>query len=366
MKRFKSPITIFVCCIYFVVHANAGSSSSSSSSNSNNGQQTNSSGFGGSSSSSSSSSSNSSSSSSGGQNTQTSNFSSASTSNGPQRKVEIKEDNTNTIKQSSDESESGNNTAMIAALVMGGLMTTQSYDKYMQYSKSGGEDYVSLAFAILYGLMAVLSFMQADEHDDKKKDSGNTAGKFNGLGGADNLYSDKGYNDGKTLETAAEKVVADLNKKGVPAKFDKKTGKLSIAGKSAGTGDVSPAGMAAMGLSPDQIAQVNSTVAKANAQALAKAKLTVPDFGEEGGGGGKGKGGTTMAAVDPSLTNSGTQARGIAALDSKGAAAGLTKTYRGEPIGVANDSIFLMMTRRYQLKDRQNGFFMGNELVLQK
>lgn len=39
------------------------------------------------------------------------------------------------------------------------------------------------------------------------------------------------------------------------------------------------------------------------------------------------------------------------------ATAGLTKNFNGEPIGVAADSIFAMMSRRYQLKNNQKTFF---------
>lgn len=37
--------------------------------------------------------------------------------------------------------------------------------------------------------------------------------------------------------------------------------------------------------------------------------------------------------------------------------AGLQKNFNGEPIGVAEDSIFLMMSRRYKMKESQDSFF---------
>ncbi len=41
--------------------------------------------------------------------------------------------------------------------------------------------------------------------------------------------------------------------------------------------------------------------------------------------------------------------------------AGLTKDYNGEPIGVAEDSIFSMVTRRYEIKNKENTFI--NDLL---
>lgn len=45
---------------------------------------------------------------------------------------------------------------------------------------------------------------------------------------------------------------------------------------------------------------------------------------------------------------------------------GMSKNYNGNPIGVSVDSIFSMMTRRYQLKDKQNTFFDDSEILLRR
>jgi hypothetical protein len=47
-------------------------------------------------------------------------------------------------------------------------------------------------------------------------------------------------------------------------------------------------------------------------------------------------------------------------------AAGMSKNYNGEPIGVAADSIFLMMNRRYKVKESQDSFFGIGDFNLKK
>ncbi|WP_374030107.1 hypothetical protein [Bdellovibrio bacteriovorus] len=41
--------------------------------------------------------------------------------------------------------------------------------------------------------------------------------------------------------------------------------------------------------------------------------------------------------------------------------AGLQKNFNGEPIGIAEDNIFQMMTRRYKLKEKQDSFFSSRD-----
>lgn len=48
---------------------------------------------------------------------------------------------------------------------------------------------------------------------------------------------------------------------------------------------------------------------------------------------------------------------GLKAMRKPGQATGLTKNFNGDPIGVAADSIFEMMARRYQLKTSQKTFY---------
>ena len=77
-------------------------------------------------------------------------------------------------------------------------------------------------------------------------------------------------------------------------------------------------------------------------------------LGFDGGGGG--------ASVVPE-GGYGTEAEGgsvasrLAKLRNPANSKGLTKNFNGDPIGVASDSIFEMMSRRYNLKNTQKTFF---------
>ena len=44
----------------------------------------------------------------------------------------------------------------------------------------------------------------------------------------------------------------------------------------------------------------------------------------------------------------------------------MQKNYNGEAIGVAGDSIFGMMTRRYKVKESQRSFYDESELMVHK
>ena len=190
------------------------------------------------------------------------------------------------------------------------------------------------------------------------------------------------YNNGKAIDAPGvgenssgfSQIGSELAKsfaaKKIPVTFD---GKKLVGpdGKKIGPDDVTSASsMAAAGLSKDQIASISGELSKANKAAEEKYKLTTPSFGfSEGGGGGgaygKNSGGNPNSA-EAAYGAGGTGQRGLSAINSKAATSGLTKDYHGDPIGVSNDSIFNMMTRRYQLKERQDSFFGQSNAAVQK
>lgn len=107
-------------------------------------------------------------------------------------------------------------------------------------------------------------------------------------------------------------------------------------------------------------AALAAKIAAAEKDALAKVdqvKATaVAATGYEGGGGASM--GSAGAGYEDGLTAQQKDALAKAAKQRKPAqVSGLSKNYNGDPIGVAGDSIFAMMARRYQLKNNQKTFF---------
>jgi len=143
------------------------------------------------------------------------------------------------------------------------------------------------------------------------------------------------------------------------------TGATAADGTSVGTGSVgSPAAMAGAGLPQSVIDSAMTTTA-----AIAKdvdAKLAASGL-MDGGGGGGGGGGSMAPAEDPGKIVIVKGKPPVAAKKRDPAQmAGLQKNYNGEPIGVSQDDIFLMMNRRYLLKDSQDSFLHENEILLRK
>lgn len=226
--------------------------------------------------------------------------------------------------------------------------------------------------AIALIVMGTLAQMQAGKHRQSAGEAGGTMIDTYGYdhgGDPSDPNLDRGGGGDTNFGTIAGGVAKDLNKKGVDVKFDSAKNKFVLPnGKTLGPDDVSSAAsMSTAGLSKSDIDSVMSQVASAEKQAADKIKTVVPSFGyEEGGGGGGGAyGGGGKSAQEVTYQYAGNP-RDPTSVDSKGAVSGLTKDYNGAPIGISNDSIFRMMTRRYQLKERQESFFNGSELSLQK
>lgn len=93
--------------------------------------------------------------------------------------------------------------------------------------------------------------------------------------------------------------------------------------------------------------------AKAKVDQVKQGAVTAA-LGFDGGGGGIGvvsEGGYNVDASGGSVSSQ------IERIRNPAQAKGLTKNFNGDPIGVASDSIFEMMSRRYQLKSNQKTFF---------
>lgn len=108
-------------------------------------------------------------------------------------------------------------------------------------------------------------------------------------------------------------------------------------------------------------------VADAEKAALAKVEMVKPlslaAMGFEGGGGGGGVGTDAAAGYEDAAGAAGLGAglggkgMGLGTRRKPAQVSGLSKNFNGDPIGVAADSIFMMMSRRYNLKNTQKTFF---------
>jgi hypothetical protein len=118
----------------------------------------------------------------------------------------------------------------------------------------------------------------------------------------------------------------------------------------------SPSAMRAAGFSPAQIAEFQAGMDNAAAQMATDATSATADlFDESLGGSGSNSAGLGGPASDETFSIPGS---GINAGQDRAPAnvQGLSRDYNGEPIGVAADSLFLMMRRRYDFLETQGTF----------
>jgi len=229
------------------------------------------------------------------------------------------------------------------------------------------------ATAALFTVMALQSLQQGKEHGKVAGASGYTADLTNAYdtGNYDSVDKQNAAVGNEYLKKAQTSLRTMQGNGYINSTGTKVT---SPDGKSYNVSDLtSPAAMQAAGFPKAAIDAAMETYAKIEKKALEKVKIgaqTAANGFEEGGGGsgGLGSGGAGDGEGDGSHV-AGAQGLGKGSLttrDPSSLAAGMSKNYNGEPIGVAADSIFLMMTRRYKVKESQDSFFGANDLLLKK
>lgn len=125
-------------------------------------------------------------------------------------------------------------------------------------------------------------------------------------------------------------------------------------------------GMKKAGMTDAQIKATMDKASKLEQEALAKVGV-ITGISEDGGGASGGGALAGSGAGDDEL--GGGSGHGSAGKlnnrdpASSKMAAGLSKDFNGEPIGVAQDGLFLMMSRRYKVKEKQDSFFTDAELI---
>ncbi|QDK47172.1 hypothetical protein DOM22_19375 [Bdellovibrio sp. ZAP7] len=245
------------------------------------------------------------------------------------------------------------------------------------------EDGSACAVAALFTAMGIMSMKQSKANGQKAGESYNTAdlsdaygtGNYNS-GLASGSSSDPDYQSnasvGSSYMKKAEAGLSSLKAQGLVNSSATKI--TSPDGKSYNVSDLSSAaGMASAGIPQGAIDAAMATSKDIEKKALEKVKIGALtkaqgyDESSGGGGGSRYPSGDGSSGSGPYPGYAG--ARGSSSLldkDNSRLAAGMSKNYHGEPIGVAADSIFLMMSRRYKVKESQDSFFGVSDVDLKK
>ena len=162
--------------------------------------------------------------------------------------------------------------------------------------------------------------------------------------------------DLETLRTSLK----DLKKKGYEVNLKKATitdpkGKV-ISAKQGGSSAFAKANGVTDQMLESNMKKLNAIAKEAEQTAMSRV-LAIPEDGSSGGGAGGGGIATSTDEFDFQMPGDGSMNMPPIERDPAALSAGLSKNFNGEPIGVSNDSIFMMMNRRYGLKDQQGFFF---------
>lgn len=270
--------------------------------------------------------------------------------------------------QASNNAQGANKSGQVMSMLMGGMFMAEGASHVPGCSSGNGGDCVMAA--IMFG-MGAMSFAQGGEHGSKAGQAGLTASMTDGF----DFSQGGGLTDADLSKYPEIKSGLDAMKKFKPGtnpkfSYDPKTGKIVADGKEYNASDFASGGaMANAGLPPGAIEGALDYAAQLEKKAAEKVKLgafTAANGYEEGGGGGAG-GGVTVVEESTDLSSQSPGGGGLGAAGERTAnMAGMTKDYNGDPIGVAADSIFDMMTRRYNVKKQQDTFFSETEVLLNK
>ncbi len=281
------------------------------------------------------------------------------------------------VKDSADKSGSANQGAQATQFLTGAMMFTMAAQKYSECSSSNK---AACAMAAIYSGLGALSMKQGKEHGRAAGSAGLTSFQSDGYGSNPYNYGDIDLNDPNNPLSKDPSIRAiGRNTKALTEGgfLNSKTGTIKTPdGKTYKASDfASSAAMEAAGLPKgailgalDAYSQVHKKAAE-KAEKMKLGSMTAAGGFEEGGGGG-GFGAGSSAGDDPSAYAGtglgGAAGSGLNLNRDPSSMAGMQKNYNGEPIGVAADSIFLMMTRRYKVKESQESFYTDAELALQK
>lgn len=291
------------------------------------------------------------------------------------------------VKDGSDKSKSGNGFAQAVNMITGGAQVVMG--GYM--IKTGmapcptvaGCNVPMIAMGVMTVSMGLTNLAQGQDHGGAASSAGVTGFQTDGFGGLTGTGSGSG--SGNSDDPYVKTALGDSNYKAIGSTlktleaqgvYNPKTGEFKVGDKTYKGSDFSSASaMAAAGMPKGMIDGAMAANAEAERKALAKlekvkigAATASNGYEEGGGGGGAGVSGDGSGSDDGSSAYAG-GGRGLGKTGLErdpSSLAGMSKNYNGEPIGVAADSIFLMMSRRYKVKESQESFFGPADLALQK
>lgn len=278
------------------------------------------------------------------------------------------------VKDSADKSQSANKGAQAQQLLSAAMMAAMSYQSFSECYAATPIATAKCVMGAAFAGMSLLSLKQSKEHGAAANSAGYTSGLTDGLGSNPYDYSGIDIKDPNNPVNSDPNVRAfssnlkNLTKSGI---IDKNGNIKMPDGKTYKASDFSSqAAMAAAGV-PNGAA-LGAIAAYDAVQKKAAAKVEKMKIGastESMGfdeGGGSGGGSNTASASDSGAGYSAAAAAPVGVVRDPSSLAGMQKNYNGEPIGVAADSIFLMMNRRYKVKESQESFFNESDLLLQK
>jgi hypothetical protein len=271
------------------------------------------------------------------------------------------------ITDSADKTKSSNEKGQIMNMVMGGATLAAG-------AKCAGTcPYGCCSLAPMLFMMGMQNLMQAGEQ-------GKTAGQAGGtVNLTDTGLGTSGYDPNAVKDLlngpdakAGKEFMATVAKGGAGFSYDPKTGIVTTAsGKTLKGSDMNSASsMAAAGIPKGAIDALSNMVRDIEAKTEKKVgKLALTSVSSEesssGGGGGSGSASAASNGEAPYGSPAGRSA-GLGIDRDPAQVAGMQKNYNGEPIGVAGDSIFKMMTRRYKTKEAQSSFIDESDILTQK
>lgn len=289
------------------------------------------------------------------------------------------------VKNGADQSSSGNGMAQAlnyvvggAEVVMGGYMIKTGIAQNSS-SVCGCAGIPNIAMGTMMVAMGLQNIAQGNEHGSSAGQANITGFQTDGFGTLSNpdTSTTNPYTTAAQNDPNYKAVGSTLKKLEAAGVYNPKLGTFKVGDKTYKQSDfASKEAMAAAGMPPGMIDGAMSANAEAEKKALAKLDKVKPgaataENGYADGGGG-GAGGWSSGAGDDGSSSSGyAGAGGKGGLGKSGlerdpsSLAGMSKNYNGEPIGVAADSIFLMMSRRYKVKESQESFFSPADLALQ-
>lgn len=275
--------------------------------------------------------------------------------------------NGSSVKEGADKTASANKGAAGQQAIAGAMMFA------MSAAAAASQNYGTAA--MLAGL-GILSMLQSGQHGKAAGAAGLTSGQSNGYGDSPYDYDTdmKDPNNPINKDPSVKALGSNIKKLQDAGIVDAKLGKITTPdGKSYKPSDFASQGaMAAAGFSSGAIAGAVATYDEIQKRASAKAEklklgaLTAASGFDEGGGGSGGASLGESSGDESAMAAAPVSAGAFGVERDPSSLAGMQKNYNGEPIGVAADSIFLMMTRRYKVKESQESFFTDAELALQK